>query len=106
MGLGLFLKAIQLSIPNFLPLVGCTRMDLLEVSAKITALSEILLAVLASEGPLSSVFSEMVSQIARLFEYTPAVWVHTLEVQFLSLSLGVFYLYGFVPITWDTLKVL
>jgi hypothetical protein len=71
-----FLKAIS----DLLPLVGCSRVHLLEMSAEISALCESLLAVLALEWPLPGVFSEVVSQIARLLEHTPATRVHALEV--------------------------
>jgi hypothetical protein len=78
----------------------------LEVSPKISTLSEILAAVLARERSLTCMFSEMVSEIARLLEDTPAARVHALEEQLLSLCTGVFDLDHLVPVGWNAFEVL
>ena len=51
----------------------------LQVPAQISALGKGLIAVLAGEGPLTSMFSEVISQVARLLENTSATFVHALE---------------------------
>ena len=75
--------------------------DVLEVSAKISTLSEGLSTEVAGERSLACVLPEMVSQIATLLEGTVAVWVLALKEQLDSLRDGVLDFDGLVPLLWD-----
>lgn len=68
------------------------------MSSQVSALREIFVAELAGERSLASVLPEVVSEIARLFEHAPALRIHALEVQLLSLGLRVLDLDGLVPV--------
>lgn len=76
------------------------------MSPKISALCEILAAVLAGEWSLAGVLPEVVPKIARLLKDTAAASVHALEVELLSLRVRVLDLDCLVPICWDTFEVL
>ena len=79
---------------------------LLQVAAQIATLRKVLSAMLALEWSLTSVLPEVVPQIARLFEDTPAIRVHALKVQLLPLGIWVFHLDGLVPIRGDSFEML
>jgi hypothetical protein len=102
-GLSLFLKPISNSLPlvALLPVV-----NLLQVSAQVPALGEILVAELTGEGALAGVLSKMVPQIARLFKDTPTFRVHALEEELLSLSLWILDPDGLMPLAGDAFEAL
>lgn len=81
-------------------------MDLLQVSAEVAALSEVLVAELARERSLPRVLPEVVSEVARLLKHAPTIWVHALEEELLSLGLRVLDLDGLVPLRWNSFEVL
>ena len=93
-------------IAYFLPFYSLASVNLLEMSPKISALRKILAAVLARERSLARMFSEVISEIARLLEDTTAARVHALEEQLLSLGARVLDLDHLVPIGGDALEVL
>jgi hypothetical protein len=72
--------------------------DILEVPSQVSALGERLLAIAAQERPLTSMFSEMVPQVAALFKHTTTVGVHAFEIQLNPLCLGVSNLDRLVPV--------
>ena len=81
-------------------------MDVLEVPTKISRLGKGLVAISTQKGSLAGVLSEMVPQIAWLFEDTATIGVHALEVQLYPLCLRIPDLYGFVPIWGNALESL
>ena len=76
------------------------------MSPKISTLREILAAVLTRKWSLARMFSEMVSEIARLLEDTAAARIHALEEQLLSLGAGILDLDNLVPVRGDAFEVL
>jgi hypothetical protein len=78
--------------------VATQIVNIFEVAAEITALSECLVALLADKWPLPRVLSEVVPQIAGLLEHRVAAGVHTFEVEFDALGLRVPDLDGLVPV--------
>ena len=76
------------------------------MSAQVSTLGEVFVAELARKGSLPGVLSEVVPEIARLFEHATEVGVHALEVEFLSLGLRVLDLDGLVPVAGDALEML
>lgn len=66
--------------------------------SQVSALSECLLAIAAQERPLTSMFSEVVPQVATLFENTTTVRVHAFEIQLNPLCLGVSNLDRLMPV--------
>ena len=81
-------------------------MHFLQVSPQVAALSEVLVAELARERSQPGVLPEVVSEIARLLEHAPAIRIHALEEQLLSLRLRVLDLNGLVPLWRNALEVL
>ena len=79
-------------------------MDVLEVATKVATLGECLVAVVTRERPLTCMLSKVVSQVARLFEYTVASGVHAFKVQFDSLCIRISYLDCLMPFSWNTLE--
>jgi hypothetical protein len=76
------------------------------MSSQVSTLREIFVAELAGERSLAGVLPEVVSEIAWLFEHAPALRIHALEVQLLSLGLRVLDLDGLVPVRRNALEVL
>jgi hypothetical protein len=79
-------------------------MYVLQVSAQVSALGECLLTEGTFEGPLASMLPEVVSQVATLFEDTPASRVLAFEVQFHSLSFRILNANGLVPLFRNSIK--
>lgn len=79
-------------------------MDILEMSAKIATLCKSFVALIAGEWPDSSVFSEVVPQIAAFFEHTITIRILAFKEQLYSLCLLVFNLDCLVPLGWNTFK--
>jgi hypothetical protein len=73
-------------------------MDIFEVPPQVATLSECLLAIAAQERPLTSMFSEMVPQVAAFFKHTTTLRVHALKIQLNPLCLGVSNLDSLVPV--------
>lgn len=84
--------------------LGATRnvVDVLEVSAQVSALREGLLAESAGEGSLACVLAEVVSEVAALFENTVAAWILAFEEQLDAVSLLVLHLDSLVPLSRDS----
>lgn len=76
------------------------------MSAQISTLCEIFVAELARKGSLTSVLSEVIPKIARLFKHATAIGVHALEVEFLSLGLRILDLDSLMPVAWNPLEML
>lgn len=68
-----------------------------EVSPKVPALCKGLLAETTLEGPLTGMLSEVVAQIARLFEDASASLIHAFEVEFDPLRVRIAFLNCLVP---------
>ena len=77
---------------------------ILQMSAKVSTLSECFMAIATSEGSLAGVLSEVVSQIATLLENTVTAWILTAEEQLDALSLLIPLLDCLMPLSWDTSK--
>lgn len=78
--------------------------DVFEVTPKIAALSESLLAQGTGEGSLTSMLSEVVAQVTALLENTFTTSMPTFEVKFDALRDKVFDLDCLVPLLWDSLE--
>ena len=76
------------------------------MASQISALREVFVTVLTRERPLPRVLAEVVPQVARLLEDTPAVRVHALEEQLLALRRGILDLYRLVPVRGNSLELL
>lgn len=79
-------------------------MDVFQVTPKIAALSEGLLAQSTGEGSLPSMLSEVVTEVAALLEDTLAPGMPAFEVEFDALRDKVFNLDCLVPLLWDSLE--
>jgi len=69
-------------------------------------LSKGLVAELALERPLASVFPKVIPEVARLLERTPTVWKITAEVELYSMGFWILNSIGLMPLFWDSLKLL
>ena len=85
-------------------LISGYSMHVFEVTTEVSTLCECFLAVGALEWALSSVFSEVVPQIAAFLESTAAAIILALEVQLDSLCVRVLHLDGLVPGLWNSFK--
>ena len=79
-------------------------MQILQMTAQIPTLCELLVADLALKGPCRCVLAEMVSQIAALPEHGAAVHVFAAEVIFAPFRHLVVHLDGFMPLGRDPFK--
>jgi len=75
-----------------------------EVTPKVSALCEGLLAHCTGKRPLASVLAEVISQIAALLEDALAPCVPAFKIQFDALSSQVFDLNCLVPLLRDSLE--
>lgn len=75
--------------------------NIFHMSSQIAALSKSLPAELAVEGPLASVLSEMVPEVAGLFKNASALRVHAPKIQLDPLSLRIPDLYSLMEVLWD-----
>ena len=73
-------------------------MNVLEVSAKVATLSEGLATVSTGEGPLSSVLSKVISEIATLLEDAVTAWILALEEELDALCVLILHLDGLMPL--------
>jgi hypothetical protein len=87
-----------------LDLISGNSMHILEVTTEVSTLCKCFLAVGALKWALSSVFSEVVPQIAALLKGATAAVILALEVQLDSLSVRVLDLDGLVPGLWNSFK--
>ena len=76
-------------------------MNVLEVSAKVATLSEGLATVSTGEGPLSSVLSKVISEIATLLEDAVTAWILALEEELDALCVLILHLDGLMPLLRD-----
>ena len=81
-------------------------MHIFQMTAEISALGERFFTFGAGEGSLTSVFAEVIPQIATLFEYRATTSVSTSEIQFYTHGFMITNLDGLMPITRDSLKCL
>ena len=74
-------------------------MHIFEVAPQVATLRESLVALGAVERSLTSVFAEVVAQIAAFLEDTFAATVHALEIEFDALRHLMFDLDGLMPLS-------
>lgn len=87
-----------LVILHSLNLISGDIVHVFQMSTKVTTLCECFLAVGTLKRTLSCMFSEMVPQIAALFENTLTVRVFALEIQLHSLSFRILHSNGLMPL--------
>jgi hypothetical protein len=76
-------------------------MDILKVTSKVSTLGESLETILTLKGPLSSMFAEVVPQVAALFEQTATAVKLTLEEELYTLGFRIAYFESLVPLLRD-----
>ena len=79
-------------------------MNRLQVSAEVPALRESLVADVTDEGSLSRVLAEVVSEVARLVEYSAAADVQATVVQLSDVCLFTAHLDHLVQVVWNLLE--
>lgn len=81
-------------------------MDILEMSAQISALCKSFLAFWTGERPQASVLPEVITQVAALLECAGASWVFTLKEKLDALGVWIFNFDCLVPLVWNSFKML
>ena len=84
--------------------VTCHLVHILQMPAKVAALSECLVALRTVVGPLTCVLAEVIPQIAALLEDLFAARVHTSEILLDALCHFMFHLNGLMPLFWDAVE--
>lgn len=79
-------------------------MHIFEVAPQVATLREGLVALGAVERSLTSVFAEVVAQIAAFLEDTFAATVHALEIEFDALRHLMFDLDGLMPLSGNAFE--
>lgn len=79
-------------------------MDVLEMAAQVSTLSECLVTLRAREGSLPSVLPKVVTQVTTLLKCAPAARMLAFKIEFDALSQGVLHSDRLVPLLGDALE--